>query len=248
MPELSVVIVTLKTEDEIECLQAIDESDRNRIEVVIRDDEGICTARNKGILEATSDRILFLDDDAIPCEGCIDRVIKNLDNHAIVAGRVIDTGHPWVGKTVRHYDQGNQSKVTDTIVGCNMAFRKDVFESVGLFDEEIQWGHDEKELAARALSAYEIHYDPEMAVKHPYASDIRDYWKKQFRLGVADIYYWKKREKCIERNIIKKVFSPKEYLDYSLKGSTVKVPGGLIKSVGRIQGYLRLRTSGHVFE
>ena len=247
-PKLSLIIVSLKDKKEIDSLQKIPGVQKNKCEIIIRSDKGICAARNAGIQEASTDKILFLDDDAIPCEGYIDRAIAALEKHDIVAGRVIDTGHPWVGNTVRHYDQGDQPKQTETVVGCNMGFRKEVFESIGLFDEAIQWGHDETELAARALSEYDIHYDPELAVRHPYAVDIPSYLKKQYRLGVADVYFWKKTEESIKQNVLKRSISPREYLDYTLTGTAVKIPGGLIKSYGRLQAYNRYRKGQPIFE
>jgi len=246
--EITVVIVTLKKRNNIECLDRIPENVLDNTEIIIRNDKGICAARNAGIQQASTDKILFLDDDAIPCEGYIDRAIAALEKYDIVAGRVIDTGHPWVGNTVRHYDHGDQSKQTDMIVGCNMGFRKEVFESIGLFDENIQWGHDETELAVRALSEYDIHYDPELAVKHPYAVDIPSYLKKQYRLGVADVYFWKKTEESIKQNVLKRSISPREYLDYTLTGTAVKIPGGLMKSYGRLQAYNRYRKGQPIFE
>lgn len=245
--ELSIIVVTLKQEEQIPSLQALSDRERDRCEIIICDSKGISKARNDGIRKASNEKVVFLDDDAIPREGYVDQAIRSLENHAIVAGRVIDTGHPWVGKTVRHYDQGDQPKTTNTIVGCNMGFRKEVFES-GTFDENIQWGHDEKELIDRVSSEYDIHYDPEMVVEHPYASDVRDYLKKQYRLGVADIYYWKNRDDPVTRNVLGSIISPREYIDYSVKGTIVKIPGGLVKSSGRLRGYYRLRSGAEIFD
>ena len=247
MPEISIIIVTLQNRDEIEFLNQLNEFTDEKVEVIIRNDKGICEARNSGIKEATTDKIIFLDDDAYPCEEYVSRAQENLEKHNIVAGRVIDTGHPWVGKTVSHYDQGDQRKVTNELVGCNMAFRKDVFKTIGMFDEDIQWGHDEKELIDRALAEYEILYDPEMAVEHPYASDIADYWKKQYRLGVADVWYWKKRKNSVGQEILTSSLSPKEYIDYSIRGTLVKIPGGVAKTYGRLRGYQRLRNGSDIF-
>lgn len=245
--EVSIIVVTLKDRDEIECLNSIDEEVREQVEIIIRDEKGICAARNAGIRAATNDKLIFLDDDAIPHDGYIEHAANRLDEYDVIAGRVVDSGHPWVGKIVSHYDQGDKIKQTTQIVGCNMAFRKEVFEKVGLFDEKIQWGHDEKELALRVLEEYNIVYDPDLAVTHPYSSDLRDYLEKRYRLGLADIYYWKKTGKMIPLKLLATVFSPKTYIDNSLRGTLVKLPTGFSKVLGQLVGYKQLVSENEIF-
>lgn len=247
MTELSVVVATLKDESEIECLEGFDDEDWDRIELIVRDDEGICAARNAGVRESTADRIVFLDDDAVPGDGYVDRAIELLDEYAVVAGRVVDTGHHWIGKTIQHYDQGDRPRETDGIVGCNMGFRREVFDTVGLFDEHIEWGHDEREFADRFRTRYDIHYDPQLYVMHPYASDLREYLRKLYRLGVADVYYWKKHDEPIGWNALTWSISPRNYVDRSAKGTAMKGPAGVARTLGRTVGYLRYRSGRRVF-
>lgn len=235
--EITLIIVTKKEEKEVLPLTILPRSQLNKCEIIICDDEGISSARNTGINRATTDKIIFIDDDAIPVEGYIDRAVNNLENYPIITGRVIDTGHPWVRKTSHHYNQGDKLKKTNRIIGCNMGFRKEVFNSIGMFDENINWGHDEKEFVERASQQYDIYYDPNMTVKHPYASTIPDYLRKKYRLGLADVYYWNKHDRYVWQNVLLSSISPKHYLDYSLKGTLVKSLGGILRSYGRFAGY-----------
>jgi GT2 family glycosyltransferase len=247
-PELSIIVATLKHPQEIKSLEPIDYETREDIEIVVRNEEGLCKARNAGIREASANKLIFLDDDAVPCENYVDIAIDALSEHDVVAGRIVDSGHKWVGKTVSHYDQGNEKKSTTQLVGCNMGFRKAVFKEVGLFDENIRWGHDEKELSQRVLDHYEITYVPDLVVIHPYSDGFRDYAEKRYRLGVADIYYWHKVEDSVLPRMFLTLFSPKTYIDNSVRGTIAKLPTGLSKVLGQVVGYKRLLTEGNVFK
>jgi GT2 family glycosyltransferase len=248
MSELSIIIATLRDRDDIEAIQHLDEDARDRAEIIVSDEDGLCAARNDGIERASTDKLVFLDDDAIPHQGYVERATESLEEHPAVAGRVIDCGHPWIGKTISHYNQGDEKIQTTKIVGCNMAFQREVFETVGMFDENIRWGHDEKELAHRLSGQFEITYDPQLAVTHPYSSGFRDYMRKRYRLGTADIYYWKKTGEPIPLKIFVTTLSPKTYLDNSLKGTIAKVPSGFCKGLGRLVGYKRLLSGQRIFK
>lgn len=233
-PKLSVVIVTLANQfDEIDCLKYLEEGTFDDYEVIIRTDRGISRARNKGIKAASSDKIVFLDDDAIPTPEYLEQATKSLDEHAIVAGRVTHTGSDILSDFADGYDQGDKAKITDQLVGCNMAFRREVFETVGYFDEEIKWGHDETELADRARKEYEIYYNPQMHVEHPYATSVRDYWRKMWNFGPADVYYGRKSDVATDGNggVLQTLFGPSQYLHHSVKGTAVKSIGRLLRNI-----------------
>lgn len=246
-PELSIIVVTRKRSEDLPMWEALSEDELAKCEVIIRNDPGICKARNEGIREAESDNIAFIDDDAIPVDGYVTEAIDLLREYPVIAGKVVDTGHSWVSQTVRHYDQGDEIKPTKEVVGCNMAFRKSVFEVVDGFDESIAWGHDERELIDRVREDFEVVYSPDLIVYHPYSTSIHGYLKKRYRLGVADIYYWDKRGRSILWNVFKSIVWPTTYMDTSVRGTAVKLPTGFAKGWGQIIGYLRYRRSGDVF-
>lgn len=229
-PELSVVVVSFDDEEEIPSINALKSLEFEDFEVIIRDDAGICTARNAGIKEASADKIVFIDDDAYPHEGYLQAAERALEDHEIVAGRVIHPRDDVISEFTDHYDQGLVGKTTDTIVGCNMAFKKEVFETVGYFDENLDWGHDETELAERAMEEYDIYYEPEMVVEHLYADGVVDYWKKMYKFGPADVYYGKN---SVEQSVpggIKTVLRPSAFISESFSGTLVKTVGRIIRN------------------
>lgn len=190
MTELSVIVVTLAPHDEIECLDALEESSFDDYEVVISREEGISTARNDGIQRATADKLVFLDDDAHPEPGYLSLAADLLDKHPIVAGRVVHPEDDIFSNIAgnRAYDQGSEPRQTNRVVGCNMLFRREVFETVGYFDENINFGHDETLFVSRAQQEFPVFYHPDLVVEHQFEDSVISWWKKQLSYGRADVY------------------------------------------------------------
>jgi len=202
MPAISVVVVTYDSRDELDCLRPLQNDDFDDYELILRDDEGIARARNAGVREASSDKLVFIDDDAVPQPGYLQRISNLLEEHAVVAGRVVDPRDHYFSRMgdERGYDQGDIPKMTDTLVGCNMAFRCEVFEEVGYFDENVDFGHDETLFADRVLNQFEIYYCPDVVVEHEFGNTIKKWWRKQIQYGPADVYKAKKQGEPIFSN------------------------------------------------
>lgn len=237
-PELSVVVVSFDNEEDIPSITALKSQNFDDFEVIVSDDDGICAARNAGIREASSDKIVFIDDDAYPRDGYLETAARALDEHNIVAGRVIHPRDDVISEFTDHYDQGKSSKTTDTIVGCNMAFSREVFESVGYFDENLDWGHDETELAERAIEEYDIYYEPEMTVEHSYADGVVDYWKKMYKFGPADVYYGQKSTRQSVSNGLLAMVHPSAFLSDTIVGTLVKSVGRIIRNISILRASL----------
>ncbi|WP_164471775.1 glycosyltransferase family 2 protein [Halosimplex salinum] len=238
MPEVSVIVVTFESRDELECLRPLRDSDFRDFEVVLRDDEGISRARNEGIREAAADKLVFLDDDAIPCDGWLETVSTLLEEHDVVAGRVEDPRDHFFSKmgNNRGYDQGDDPGEAETLVGCNMAFRRDVFETVGTFDENIDFGHEETLFAERVREEYEIHYSPDLVVEHEFGNTPVSWWKKQLQYGPADVYRAKKLDEPVFTDWYELV--PVSG-GSSLSEVVVKTAGKTLRNVSRVNAMIR---------
>jgi GT2 family glycosyltransferase len=194
MVEVSVIIPTTLPEGAtIDPVERLARDPFDDYELLVRRDEGAAHARNVGIERARGDKLVFLDDDSIPCAGYLRTASVALDAYPAVAGRVrqpddarfTDLELPW-------YDQGDDTKPTDMLPGCNMAIRKEVLESVGGFDEEtFGWGHEESELAERIAQDHHIQYVPELLIEHTYVESLPDYIEKSYLLGRADVRWWR---------------------------------------------------------
>ena len=69
-------------------------------------------------------------------------------------------------------------------VGCNMAFRREVLERVGGFDENIRYSFEEEDLIERICGiGYKLILDPQVLILHRHRSNIRDLLKQSFKYG-----------------------------------------------------------------
>jgi GT2 family glycosyltransferase len=213
-PAVSVVVGTLAPRKSLDCLAVLDAQPFDDYEVIVRDDPGISRARNAGVEVASADRIVFLDDDAVPRENYLPAAIDALEENPVVAGRVFHPGDGVLSQFCPGYDRGDERRYltpepgsfrrgSTGVTGCNMAFRREVFETVGGFDERFYWGHEETDLVRRAVAAgYRVLYDPAMAVDHWYATSIRDFWKKMARFGPADVVWDRKWHTPLSERVV----------------------------------------------
>lgn len=227
-PRLSVIIPTNKSDiSDLEVSEALSKQENKDFEVIISLNYGeVSRARNKAVENSKSDRIIFLDDDAIPDEKYVDNAIEALDNHSIIRGKVIHPKNNFFSQIINYYDLGNKKIETESLLSGNMAIRKPVFQEIGGFDEVISWGHEDTELAHRIKNTkYKIYYIPELVIEHPYADTALDYYRKMWNFGKIDIYYWYKTRTRI-KNIAASI------IPYTRKSDTIK--GKMILSVGNI--------------
>lgn len=233
MAEVSIIIPSLKPKNEIAAVGALEADASAEYELIIRDDEGAATARNQGIREATTNKLIFLDDDSRAKSGYLNKISDLLDDHAIVAGRIVDPGDDYFARMAPNYgyDQGDESHFTDIVVGCNMAVRREVFETVGGFDERIEWGHEDTLFGAKASKQFDIYYDPDLVVEHRFCESAIEYWRKQWRYGRADVYAARVRDNPVFSNW-------HELLpvsgDSTLQGVAVKSAGKSLRIIGTL--------------
>jgi len=240
MTELSIIIPTLKRQSEVECIRALEQDSFSDYEVLLQDEDQATTARNEGIKRAESQKLVFFDDDSVPREGYLSRVSDVLEEEFCVAGKTVHPRDDLFSKHfTTHYDFGEKPRYVDRFWGCNMAARKEVFEEVGLWDENIPWGHEELELAERILTAYPIYYDPSLVVDHPYADSIVDYWKKMYRIERQKPYLWQKQgisESQQWIKILEPAITPTKYLGRSVSSTIARGGANLSRTLGRIRG------------
>lgn len=238
--DISVVIATLKPREEVEAIGHLERGDFDDYEVILRDDYPVTKARNEGVKAAEADKIVFLDDDSQPREDYLTRVSRVLETEDALAGRTI---HPYddvfAGELTSHYDFGDEPTYVENFWGCNMAVRREVLEAVGGWDEEMGWGHEEKELADRVLEQYDIYYDPEAVVYHPYADSIPDYWRKHYQLEKQTPYYWDKRGIPLRTQVwmtVKYMIDPFHYVGRTPKLTLAYLGATPAKGAGRLVG------------
>ncbi len=139
-------------------------------------------ARNMGAKKAKGEFILFLDDDVIIGRGLIKNHVKNFRDPIVAAtcGRVITSGQPveldcrrvgrvgLMGGVSGGFSSSIRQKV-DTVIGCNMCWRRDTYFVLGGTDERFTGNalREETDLSLRAKAAgYKIIFEPNAVVQH----------------------------------------------------------------------------------
>ena len=134
--------------------------------------------KNIGIKEATGDIIVFLDDDVEVTEDWLSELIKSLKRSDAVAG--------WSPNP----DSKNLPRVSIDVEGqditfpsCNIAYKKEVVDKVGFFDEEMITAEDVDFNYRCIQNGFTIMYNPKMKVFHYHRSTIKGFAKQAFWNG-----------------------------------------------------------------
>jgi len=166
------------------------------IRLLISETKGLSNARNLGVASAKGEIVAFMDDDAEPCRGWVEKIRKIFlaDPKVDAAtGRIepewMQPGLDWLPSSLYWivsctYMDLPVDTVVRTVIGTNMAFRKAKLLELGGFHQKLgavqKWKKkdgkwvsrtglvgEERDLCIRLTSSGgRIAYSPEMAVKH----------------------------------------------------------------------------------
>lgn len=145
---------------------------------------GLSHARNRGIFEAEYPIIAFTDDDCLVDSDWLAGVAAQFakrDGLSILGGRV-ELAHasdfPVASRTHdRREEIATIEDILAMMIGCNMAFRRGVFDEIGLFDPALGKGTrigsaEDIDILYRALkSGRSIAYSPDVVVRHAHGRD-----------------------------------------------------------------------------
>jgi glycosyltransferase involved in cell wall biosynthesis len=134
--------------------EAVAEIADPRLRLIREPRQGLSYARNAGIEAARAPILAFTDDDVEAAPGWVETIVSALDAHPQVdgvGGRVLPA---WIRQrpswlTREHWaplalqDHGDRRRIFDQarptgLVGANVAFRRGVFERIGLFSKDLQ--------------------------------------------------------------------------------------------------------------
>jgi len=161
--------------------------------------KGLNNARNRAITEASGGIIAFIDDDAIADSHWVQAIGAAFDSHDVmcVTGLVAPTRLDTPGQELfeRYGYSKSFYRLAFTLkspppacpgfpyngylgTGCNSAFRRAMFEHVGVFDPRLDMGTPvpgggDHDMFARIIRAgYLLVYDPRPVVFHNHLSDL----------------------------------------------------------------------------
>ncbi len=129
-------------------------------------------ARNMAAAEARGDLLVFIDSDAVPCEGWLEVLVAADDGETVLIGRVLDyrTGAvqygprraTFLGKSLRC-----RPERVNTGGAGNMAVPKRLFDSIGGFDPELPNCFEDSWLCIRlGRAGARFRYVTEAVVRH----------------------------------------------------------------------------------
>ena len=202
-----------------ECLRSLEKLEYPRYEVIVVDDGssdgtheiagkfdcrcirvpngGLSNARNIGIDAAHGQIVAFIDSDASADPDWLYYMVAAMEEHNAAAVGGPNLSPPQDNFTAQCVDQspGNPTCVlvdnenAEHIPGCNMAFRKDAFDQVGLFDAQHRAAGDDVDLCWRLLVADQrIAYHPSAVVWHHRRPTISGYLRQQKGYGIAEAH------------------------------------------------------------
>jgi glycosyltransferase involved in cell wall biosynthesis len=137
-------------------------------------------ARNIGFEISTGDIIVELDADIELVDGWYEELLNTMQYADIVAGYACIPGN-WALPRVSVFINGQDI----TYPCCNIAYKRKVFEKIGLFDEA-QGQAEDIELNYRAvLAGYSIVYNPKMMLIHHQRTTRKGFLRQAFWNGEA---------------------------------------------------------------
>lgn len=184
---------------------------RVRVRTIFVAEQGLSHARNAGVAHSEGHIVGFTDDDVHPAPDWVARIAAVMHERGadIIGGRILaawrQSPPPWLEHRsslhgalaiMEHMTPVHvlNPHATPGIWGANMAFRREVFDKVGLFDTRrglvgttLHRG-EEIDLVTRALAAgYRAVYDPSVVVSHRIGAD-------RMRVGYLSRLYFQRSE------------------------------------------------------
>lgn len=159
-PPISVIIPTLCRETLFKVLDAIiNNCYQGDIEIlVVLGRRGVSRARNIGVLLAKHNIVLFLDDDVIPSDDALNKLVSGLmrsrkEDPAVIGIAVVRGSGDWKGAYTKFENNRiilcpSPNGTTHVLHGFSICL-KDAIVSAGGYNEFIEWGFEDRELGIR---------------------------------------------------------------------------------------------------
>jgi len=168
---------------------------------------GPAACRNRGAAEATGPNLFFTDTDCELTPETLETAVERLVQDAIIMGNTVTRVETRLGRAIAllgfpgggaiGFDKVwrvSPDGYTNSFSSCNLAFRKDLFEALGRFDESFPVaGGEDTVLAYQATQRnIPIRYAPNMLVYHVEKSDYAGFVRWQLTRGRGN-YHIKRR-------------------------------------------------------
>jgi glycosyltransferase involved in cell wall biosynthesis len=192
-----VVVDNLSTDTTAE----IANSYRDRLSINVmsaRDDSSVMYARNMGIAASTGDLIIFVDGDDVAAPGLLSAFSRKAGEFGILGGHVEESelNDPVICSWRYPVTERGLPTVFGRFrwfVGANCAVRRDIFDLIGVFDEELRYSGEDVEFSIRAqLVGMEIGWVPDAIVHYRHRVSMRAMARQQYSYGRGVVRLYKK--------------------------------------------------------
>lgn len=207
-------------------------------------------SRNLAIKHTTGDIVAFIDDDAIAEKNWVNNIVETFTEDkdiGVVTGDIIPK---WIDDSMKWFPQDLHWIISCTYsempttkqevrngFGCNLSFKKELFEQIGLFDAKLgkigdSWtAGEEADLCSRILKETnkKVLFNPDVRVEHkvyPYRIEIKNVLERSFVEGYSKalLKNQHRSELSTESSYIKKLlfgFYPRAFAKLLLEPSTI---------------------------
>jgi glycosyltransferase involved in cell wall biosynthesis len=169
-------------------------------------------ARNKGIQHALGEVLVFVDSDCRAADDWLYEGVKQMHQAGsdMVGGKVLFSFSEKKA-TAEYYDAIYHFQFEDMIErgtcgGGNTFIKRSVFDSIGMFPQNVKSGGDVFFTKKATVSGFKLDYAPKAIVYHP----TRKFWplaRKMFRMGIGKAKITKMSEPLLGEERIKTIQS-----------------------------------------
>lgn len=223
LPFELVLVDNRSTDQTAEVTKAFSERSRFEVKYVFEGKPGKSNGLNAGLAAARGELIAYTDDDGVPNEDWLERIVHHFDSDPdlhCMGGRVelfdpLDAPITILTSLEpKTYDLGNFMPTDLPIIGCNMAMRAKAVRKVGPYDTSLGpgtlvckfgGGADDTDYLYRAMRAgYAVRYLPDVLVYHNHGRRSSEQIERLligYRIGLGAFYckYFMSRDKDVAR-------------------------------------------------
>jgi len=223
--------------------------------------KGPAAAKNAGISLARGNIIAFIDGDCIATKNWLKNIVSGFEKSDVgcVAGSITAMEDKNLSPLERflikkgHLAQAQhiENSFLPFAATANAAYRKEVFNEIGLFDEKLLIGEDaDLSWRMQLFTNYKVKYIPDATVFHPYESRVKKLFRQKRRHAYGSVMLHKKYKKhwSKEAKSLKETYWEYKLILYKLQKTPDPCPVNeyqlileTAQKVGLIHGSLRHR-------
>ena len=187
----------------------------DRLTLIFKKNGGVCSARNRGILEAKGEYVALLDGDDIWDKEYLAEQVKMIQDFPKAAMWGINFAEMREGKIVRRVPTGlpdgyrgyvehyfeMPKRVSDLFCSSSVVIRKDVFDKVGMFDERIKYAED-SDMWFRIIATHKVAFYDRYLVFYQWDAENRAMTKRRDLRSFLPYYVDKFKDPLFKQNQI----------------------------------------------